>query len=100
MGGGIDAGKLTAARVIARRHLMGLRELLEPRDPMLGGLSMRAWVSLWNECHERDGVTGGMRRVEWPDDGGVSQQSALVVRMFRLINEQVEAVDSMNRSKT
>ena len=100
MGAGVDAGKLAAAQVIVRRYLMGLRQLLEPQDPMVGGLSAQAWISLWSECHERDAFAGGVRRVEWPDEGGVAEQSALVVRMFRLINEQVAAVDSMNRSKS
>lgn len=100
MGTGVDAGKLTAVQVIVRRHLMGLRQLLEPRDPMLGGLSVMAWLSIWGACHERDAMTGGVRRIEWPDEGGVATQSAMVVRMFGLINEQVRAVDDMNRSKT
>ena len=100
MGAGVDAGKLTAVQTIARRHLMGLRQLVEPQDPMVGGLSVVAWVSLWAVCHEREPMAGGVRRIEWPDEGGVARQSAVVVRMFGLINEQVRAVDDMNRSKT
>jgi hypothetical protein len=51
---------------------------------MVGGLSIPAWVMLWNECHSVNGV-GGVVRTAWPDGGSLLQQSALTVEVFGLI---------------
>lgn len=75
------AGKLTAFRIIVRRLIAGRPLLEEPVDPLLGGIPAEQWMSLYYACHEPSGF-GGMRRVEWPDSGGIAEQPYVSVVVF------------------
>lgn len=58
-------------------------------DVVLGGHRAATWRHLWMACHE-GGLAGPVLR-EWPDGGALLNQSALLVQIFQLIEEQMSA---------
>lgn len=82
-----STGKLIAVRQIAQRLVAGLQPLAEPADPRIGGLSVDAWLVLFLDCYEGTGM--GIRRVEWPDVGGIAEQPNLTVAMFSVLQDVV-----------
>ncbi len=97
MVGGLDAGKLTAVRTLARRMFAGLKRLSEPRDPLVGGRTVDSWVSMWSACHEPDGM-GGLRRVCWPENDPLVDQPAIVVMMFDELSAQCKKASDAQRA--
>ena len=81
---------MTSLRQILQRLIAGKSLLAEPVDPRAGGLGCAEWLSLYSACHEPNGM-GGMRRVEWPDGGGLADQPAIVVHMFAEITQLIHA---------
>jgi hypothetical protein len=57
--------------------------MVEPVDPMEGGLSVGAWIALWQASHAVTSM--GAWRVSWPDGGSTLVQPALTIAMFELI---------------
>lgn len=74
--------------MLARRLAAGLALQVEPKDPMVGGLTVSAWWALWWQCHRYDGM-GAVQRTEWPDAGGLACQAMVTVTVFAVILNQV-----------
>lgn len=55
---------------------------------MVGGLNVRFWVMLWDQCCSVTEL--GWRRDAWPDGGGVLSQPAITVKMFDLVTEMAQ----------
>jgi len=64
--------------------------LQKVEDYAVGGLTIEEWVRLFNVCYIGNGF--GVSRVEWPDPGGVSEQPALTVFMFQLLEDVLSSV--------
>lgn len=92
-------GKLPAFRIIIRRLIAGRPLLAEPVDPLFGGLPAEQWMSLYYACHEPSGF-GGMRRIEWPDEGGVSRQAYVTVMVFSEIGAELSKELESNRGSS
>lgn len=92
------AGKVTSLRQILQRLIAGKGKLAEPVDPVAGGLRCEEWLELYAVCHEPNGM-GGMRRVEWPDAGGLAEQAACVVAIFSIIGQLVAAESARQQQR-
>lgn len=84
------------ARRAARRLIGGLPER---ENVSVGGMAMRQWIALWQQCHAF--VQGSPVRVGFPDGRPLNKQDALLVNMFTLIHEEwaKEVEDAMKRER-
>jgi hypothetical protein len=76
---------------------MGQVLLAEPRDPMIGGISVQVWFELFYDTHSPNGM-GGFIRTEWPEPGGFAEQPALVSAVFATVQEVLAEVMERNSS--
>lgn len=67
---------------------MGQVMLAEPRDPMVGGISVGGWFQLFTDTHSPNGM-GGFTRIEWPEPGGLADQPALVPEVLHIVQDEI-----------
>jgi hypothetical protein len=95
----VFTGKLIAFRQIAARLVAGKEPLMEPQDPMLGGMPVSAWIAVFWDTHTGNGM-GGVMRVEWPDEGGYAAQANVTVEALDEVQSAVLKEAELERARS